>query len=76
MDKTVVVAVHNTSPHSKYEKQIVRTAKFKAHDAENKCQIGDDVRIQECRPLSREKRWLVVGIGEAAKLATKEESKA
>lgn len=76
MDKTVVVAVHSTSPHSKYEKQINQTTKFKAHDAENKCQIGDDVRIQECRPLSREKRWLVVGIGEAAKLATKEESKA
>jgi len=76
MDKTVVVAVHNSSPHSKYEKQIVRTAKFKAHDAENKCQIGDDVRIQECRPLSREKRWLVVATGEAAKLSTKEESKA
>jgi small subunit ribosomal protein S17 len=62
MDKTVVVTVENTSQHSKYEKAIVRTAKFKAHDAENKCQIGDIVRLRECRPLSREKRWLVVEI--------------
>jgi small subunit ribosomal protein S17 len=75
MDKTVVVAVHNSSPHTKYEKQIVRTAKFKAHDAENKCQIGDDVRIQECRPLSREKRWLVIQVGDAARLGIKQESK-
>ncbi|HEY9678176.1 MAG TPA: 30S ribosomal protein S17 [Drouetiella sp.] len=75
MDKTVVVAVHSSTPHSKYEKQIIRTAKFKAHDAENKCQIGDDVRIQECRPLSREKRWLVIGVGESARFGTKEESK-
>ena len=64
MDKTVVVAVENRHPHPKYEKQIVETRKFKAHDAENKCQIGDRVRIQECRPLSREKRWLVVEITE------------
>jgi small subunit ribosomal protein S17 len=76
MDKTVVVAVHNSSPHSKYEKQIVKTSKFKAHDAENKCQIGDRVRIQECRPLSKEKRWLVVQVGDAAGILSKEESKA
>ena len=62
MDKTVVVAVENRFPHPKYEKQIVETKKFKAHDPENKCQIGDRVQIKECRPLSREKRWLVVSI--------------
>lgn len=62
MDKTVVVAVENRFPHPKYEKHIVKTVKFKAHDAQNKCQIGDVVRIQECRPLSRDKRWLVVDI--------------
>jgi small subunit ribosomal protein S17 len=62
MDKTVVVAVVENAPHGRYEKQVIRTAKFKAHDAENKCQVGDSVRIQECRPLSREKRWLVVEI--------------
>lgn len=62
MEKTVVVAVENRFPHHRYEKQIVETRKFKAHDAENKCQIGDRVRIRECRPLSREKRWLVVEV--------------
>lgn len=62
MDKTVVVAVVGSAPHRRYDKQVVRTNKFKAHDAENKCQIGDSVRIQECRPLSREKRWLVVEV--------------
>lgn len=59
MDKTVVVAVESRVPHPKYEKHIVKTNKFKAHDPENRCQIGDTVLIQECRPLSREKRWLV-----------------
>jgi small subunit ribosomal protein S17 len=75
MDKTVVVAIESRFPHPKYEKQIVETRKFKAHDAENKCQIGDRVRIQECRPLSREKRWLVLevlGHGLAANAATEE----
>lgn len=62
MDKTVVVSVEAHYPHPKYEKQIARTLKFKAHDADNKCQMGDIVRIQECRPLSRDKRWLVVDI--------------
>lgn len=60
MDKTVVVAVETYSPHKKYEKQIVHTRKFKAHDAENKCEIGDRVRIQECRPLSKDKHFQVV----------------
>jgi small subunit ribosomal protein S17 len=62
MDKTVVVSVEQRVPHGRLEKQILRTRKFKAHDAENKCQIGDRVRIQECRPLSAEKRWLVIEI--------------
>lgn len=66
MEKTVVVAVENRHPHPKYEKQIVETVKFKAHDAENSCQIGDRVRIKECRPLSKEKRWLVNEILERA----------
>ncbi|HEY9792846.1 MAG TPA: 30S ribosomal protein S17 [Candidatus Obscuribacterales bacterium] len=60
MDKTVVVAVEAYRPHTKYEKQIIRTNKFKAHDAENKCEIGDRVRIQECRPLSKDKHFTVV----------------
>ena len=62
MDKTAVVAVELRVPHTKYEKQIVETRKFKAHDAENKCQIGDVVRIQECRPVSMDKSFEVVEI--------------
>jgi small subunit ribosomal protein S17 len=60
MDKTVVVAVESYAPHRRYEKQIVRTNKFKAHDPENKCEMGDRVRIQECRPLSKDKHFQVV----------------
>lgn len=62
MDKTVVVAVDTYLPHPKYEKQIVHTKKFHAHDDQNKCRIGDLVRIRECRPLSKNKRWLVVEV--------------
>ncbi len=59
MDKTVVVAVENRSPHPKYGKIVVKTTKFKAHDEENQCKEGDRVRIQETRPLSKTKRWAV-----------------
>jgi small subunit ribosomal protein S17 len=62
MDKTVVVAVENRSPHPKYGKIVVRTKRYKAHDEENKCKEGDRVRIQETRPLSRTKRWKVAEI--------------
>ncbi|MEB3249170.1 MAG: 30S ribosomal protein S17 [Microcystaceae cyanobacterium] len=62
MDKTVVVAVENRSPHPKYGKIVVKTKKFKAHDEENQCQEGDRVRIQETRPLSKTKRWKVTEI--------------
>ena len=62
MDKTVVVAIENRSPHPKYGKIVVRTKKYKAHDETNQCQIGDRVRIQETRPLSRTKRWAVAEI--------------
>ena len=60
MQKTVVVAVETYVPHRKYEKQIIKTVKFKAHDAENKCNLGDRVRIQECPPISRDKYFHVV----------------
>jgi len=77
MDKTVVVAVESRVPHPKYEKHIHKTKKFKAHDAENKCRIGDVVRIQECRPMSREKRWLVMEIaGGTQQLNVSEETSA
>lgn len=62
MDKTVVVAVENRSPHPKYGKIVVRTKRYKAHDEENRCKEGDRVRIQETRPLSRTKRWTVAEI--------------
>lgn len=62
MNKTVVVAVENRSPHPKYGKIVVRTKRYKAHDEENKCKEGDRVRIQETRPLSRTKRWKVTEI--------------
>lgn len=62
MEKTVVVAVENRSPHPKYEKIVVRTKRYKVHDEENKCQEGDRVRILETRPLSRTKRWTVAEI--------------
>jgi len=62
MQKTVVVAVENRAPHPKYGKIVVRTKRYKAHDEENKCKEGDRVRIQETRPLSRTKRWIVAEI--------------
>lgn len=62
MQKTVVVAVENRSPHPKYGKIVVKTKRYKVHDEENKCQAGDQVRIQETRPLSKTKRWQVVEI--------------
>jgi small subunit ribosomal protein S17 len=60
MDKTIVVAVENRAPHPKYRKIVVNTKKFKAHDEENKCKVGDRVRILETPPLSRTKRWTVL----------------
>jgi len=62
MDKTVVVVVERLIRHRRYQKVIKRTTKFMAHDQENACQVGDRVRIMECRPLSARKRWRVVEI--------------
>lgn len=62
MDKTVVVAVESRVPHSKYQKIVVRTKKYKAHDDSNECKAGDIVRIRETRPLSRTKCWVVADI--------------
>ena len=66
MDKTVVVAVENSVRHQKYGKIVKRTYKLKAHDEENKCQVGDKVKVMETRPLSKDKRWRVVEILEKA----------
>jgi small subunit ribosomal protein S17 len=67
MDKTVVVAVQDSVKHPLYKKIIKRTVKFKAHDEQNACGIGDKVEIMETRPLSRDKRWRVTEILEKAK---------
>ncbi len=66
MDKTVVVAVETTKRHPLYGKVIRVVRKYKAHDENNECQIGDRVQIIEARPLSRQKRWSVVSILEKA----------
>ena len=62
MDKTIVVAVDYLKPHPLYRKIIRKTSKFHAHDEENSCKVGDLVRIEETRPLSRTKRWKVIEI--------------
>lgn len=59
MDKTVVVAVARFFQHPTYKKTIRKVTKFKAHDKDNECKIGDRVSIIESRPLSRDKRWRV-----------------
>ncbi|MFS8540716.1 MAG: 30S ribosomal protein S17 [Tissierellales bacterium] len=67
MDKTIVVAVETLVTHPLYKKQMKRTTKFKAHDENNECRVGDIVKIMETRPLSKEKRWRLVEIIERAK---------
>lgn len=67
MDKTVVVQVKDLVQHPLYKRVLKRTAKFKAHDAENNCHTGDKVRIMECRPLSKDKNWYVTEVLERAK---------
>jgi len=62
MDRTITVAVERLVPHALYKKAIKRTRKFRAHDSENACIIGDLVRIRETRPLSKTKRWRLVEI--------------
>jgi small subunit ribosomal protein S17 len=64
MDKTVIVAVDYQRQHPLYRKTMTRTNRFAAHDAENQCEIGDTVEIEESRPLSKTKRWVVTRIVE------------
>jgi small subunit ribosomal protein S17 len=56
-DKTIVVRVETKIKHPMYKKFVKRSKKFKAHDNENTCNVGDYVKIIECRPLSRHKKW-------------------
>ena len=67
MDKTIVVAIEDNVKHPLYKKIIKNTVKFKAHDENNECHIGDRVLVMETRPLSKDKRWRVVEIVEKAK---------
>ena len=67
MDKTVVVSIKDRVRHPLYGKIINRTVKYKAHDEDNSCGVGDKVLIMETRPLSKDKRWRVVEIVEKAK---------
>lgn len=67
MDKTIVVAVETQVAHPLYKKRVKQTTKFKAHDANNECRIGDVVRVMETRPLSKDKRWRLVEIVTKAK---------
>jgi small subunit ribosomal protein S17 len=62
MDKTVVVEVERTTRHPIYGKVLRRSTKFKAHDERNECRTGDQVRIMECRPLSKDKSWRVTQV--------------
>jgi small subunit ribosomal protein S17 len=62
MAKTVVVSVQRLVRHPMYRRAFKKTSTFLAHDEGNRCQIGDRVRIEECRPLSRHKRWRVVAV--------------
>ncbi|MBV9545482.1 MAG: 30S ribosomal protein S17 [Chloroflexi bacterium] len=79
MDKTVVVAVELVSQHRLYGRTMRRTRHFKAHDPENRCEIGDTVLIAESRPISKDKHWTVQqilrrGTGEPIELVEVPES--
>ena len=67
MDKTIVVVTETRVPHPVYKKIVRKSVTFKAHDESNTAGIGDLVRIAECRPMSKDKRWRLVEIVEKAK---------
>ena len=67
MDKTIVVVTETRVPHPVYQKVVRQSTRFKAHDEKNDAKTGDLVRIQECRPMSRDKRWRLVEILERAR---------
>lgn len=66
MEKTVVVAIDRTVMHLRYKKYLKKTHKLKAHDEKNTCSIGDKVKLIESRPISADKRWVVLEILNAA----------
>lgn len=68
MDQTALVLVERLTKHRTYQKYVRRHAKYMAHDSQNRCHIGDKVRIIESRPLSKNKRWQVIDVIEKANL--------
>jgi small subunit ribosomal protein S17 len=62
MEKTIVVKIENRYPHPIYSKILMKTKKYLAHDELSECKIGDQVLVEECRPLSKRKRWKLVKI--------------
>ena len=62
MEKTIVVNVERKFPHSLYKKFIKRSKRYHVHDEDNQFKMGDIVKIQECRPLSKSKRWEVISV--------------
>ncbi len=67
MDKTVVVLVEYRMMHPLYKKYVKRSKKFKAHDEQNSCKLGDKVKIENCSPISKDKQWKVVEVLSHAK---------
>jgi|Transcript_14859 small subunit ribosomal protein S17 len=62
MQKTIVVKVESRYPHPIYSKTMTKTRKYLAHDEMGECNIGDQVLVQECRPLSKRKRWTLAKV--------------
>ncbi len=71
MEKTISISVERLEIHPLYKKGVKRTRKFKAHDEQNRAKVGDVVRIRECRPLSKTKRWRLVEIIQSADVLKK-----
>ncbi len=71
MEKTVVVAITRMFQHPVYKKTVKKVSKFKAHDEVNQCKVGDEVKITETRPMSKDKRWLVLEILDKSARSTK-----
>ncbi len=62
MDKTIVVSVERIKRHPKYKKRYKESRKFKVHDEKNEAKVGDKIIFEECRPISKEKRWMLARI--------------
>jgi len=62
MQKTIVVKIENRYPHPMYSKTLIQTKKYLAHDELEECKVGDQVLVEECRPLSKRKRWKLIKI--------------